>query len=46
MRIACWPGPRYLSTVMMYSFASRADFEVLDEPFCAAYLNETERLEP
>ena len=41
MRIACWSGPRNLSTAMMYSFASRSDFEVMDEPFYAAYLRET-----
>lgn len=33
-----WSGPRNLSTAMMYSFASRTDFTVLDEPFYAAYL--------
>ncbi len=31
-------GPRNLSTAIMYSFAQRADFEVLDEPFYAFYL--------
>jgi hypothetical protein len=38
MRIAMWSGPRNLSTAMMYSFASRADFSVMDEPFYAPYL--------
>lgn len=36
-----WSGPRNLSTAMMYSFAQRVDFEVVDEPFYAAYLAET-----
>lgn len=38
MRIAMWSGPRNLSTALMYSFGARADFEVVDEPFYAAYL--------
>lgn len=41
MRIAMWSGPRNLSTAMMYSFASRKDMAVVDEPFYAAYLAET-----
>ncbi len=41
MRIAMWSGPRNLSTAMMYSFGSRADFSVVDEPFYAAYLAKT-----
>lgn len=41
MRIAMWSGPRNLSTALMYSFASRADMSVVDEPFYAAYLNTT-----
>ncbi len=46
MKIACWSGPRNLSTAMMYSFAARSDFSVLDEPFYAAYLKETGRPDP
>ena len=38
MRIAMWSGPRNLSTAMMYSFGSRPDFAVWDEPFYAPYL--------
>jgi hypothetical protein len=38
MRIAMWSGPRNLSTALMYSFGSRPDFTVMDEPFYAAYL--------
>lgn len=41
MRIAMWSGPRNLSTAMMYSFGSRGDCAVWDEPFYAAYLAET-----
>ena len=41
MRIAMWSGPRNLSTAMMYSFAARPDFRVMDEPFYAAYLART-----
>ena len=37
-RIAMWSGPRNLSTALMYSFASRSDCSVWDEPFYAAYL--------
>lgn len=41
MHVAMWSGPRNLSTAMMYSFASRGDCAVWDEPFYAAYLNVT-----
>ncbi len=41
MKVAMWSGPRSLSTAMMYSFAARADFEVWDEPFYAAFLAST-----
>lgn len=41
VRIAMWSGPRNLSTAMMYSFAQHSDCEVVDEPFYAAYLNDT-----
>jgi hypothetical protein len=36
-----WSGPRNLSTAMMVSFAQRHDCAVVDEPFYAAYLQET-----
>jgi len=39
VRIAMWTGPRNISTAMMYSFASRADCAVWDEPFYAFYLS-------
>ncbi|MEM9319733.1 MAG: HAD family hydrolase [Pseudomonadota bacterium] len=38
MIIACWSGPRNLSTACMYAFGARSDFTVCDEPFYAAYL--------
>ena len=41
MKIAMWSGPRNLSTAMMYSFAARPDFAVMDEPFYAPYLTAT-----
>lgn len=41
MNIACWSGPRNLSTAMMYAFGARADCAVWDEPFYAAYLAAT-----
>lgn len=36
-----WSGPRNLSTALMYSFAARGDFSVMDEPFYAPYLKKT-----
>jgi len=42
MRIAMWSGPRNLSTALMYSFGARRDFNVMDEPFYAAYLAATD----
>ncbi len=41
MHVAMWSGPRNLSTALMYSFAARDDFTVIDEPFYGAYLNAT-----
>ncbi|WP_375687866.1 HAD family hydrolase [Pseudooceanicola sp. LIPI14-2-Ac024] len=46
MKIACWSGPRNLSTAMMYAFENRADFTALDEPFYAAYLARTGKRHP
>ncbi|MEW5685490.1 MAG: HAD family hydrolase [Pseudomonadota bacterium] len=40
-RIAMWSGPRNISTAMMRSFENRADCQVVDEPFYAAYLGAT-----
>jgi hypothetical protein len=39
--VAMWSGPRNLSTALMRAFAQRADCEVWDEPFYAAYLKAT-----
>jgi len=39
IRIACWSGPRNISTAMMRSWASRADCAVCDEPLYAHYLS-------
>jgi len=36
-----WSGPRNISTAMMRAWENRADTEVTDEPFYAAYLAET-----
>ena len=41
VHLAVWSGPRNLSTALMYSFASRGDCAVWDEPFYAAYLAAT-----
>ena len=41
MRIVMWSGPRNLSTALMRSFGARADTEVVDEPFYAAFLART-----
>lgn len=41
VRIAMWSGPRNISTAMMRSFENRADCQVVDEPFYAAYLART-----
>ncbi|MCK0151257.1 sulfotransferase [Marivita sp. S6314] len=41
MRLAMWSGPRNLSSAMMYAFAQRSDFAVVDEPFYGPYLRLT-----
>lgn len=40
MKIACWSGPRNISTALMRSWSSRSDTFVTDEPFYAHYLKE------
>ena len=40
MRVACWSGPRNISTALMRSWSSREDMFVSDEPFYAYYLKE------
>ena len=39
-RIACWSGPRNISTALMRSWSSRNDTFVSDEPLYAYYLKE------
>src|SRR5690606_21354507 len=41
LRIACWSGPRNISTAMMRAWAKRSDTAVCDEPLYAHYLAET-----
>ena len=38
LRLSVWSGPRNISTALMYSFAQRADTQVVDEPFYGHYL--------
>ena len=38
MKIACWSGPRNISTALMRSWSSRKDTFVSDEPFYSYYL--------
>ncbi|MFZ1800275.1 MAG: hypothetical protein WAU24_10475, partial [Chitinophagaceae bacterium] len=40
-KICLWSSPRNISTAMMYSFASRPDTIVFDEPLYAHYLVKT-----
>ncbi|MBS91427.1 MAG: sulfotransferase family protein [Rickettsiales bacterium] len=44
--IAMWSGPRNISTAMMRSFENREDTVVLDEPFYAYYLKNTNLAHP
>ena len=46
MRIACWSGPRNISTALMRSWSSRDDVFVSDEPFYAYYLKELQLKHP
>ena len=41
MKIACWSGPRNISTALMRSWSSRNDTFISDEPFYAYYLKKT-----
>jgi hypothetical protein len=45
-KIACWSGPRNVSTALMYSFAQRKDLQVWDEPFFGYFLKRTEVWRP
>ena len=46
IKIACWSGPRNISTALMRSWSSRSDTVVIDEPFYAYYLKETKLKHP
>ena len=46
MKIACWSGPRNISTALMRSWSSRKDTFVSDEPFYAYYLKEKQLKHP
>tara|TARA_X000000368_G_scaffold356573_1_gene298669 strand:+ start:944 stop:1651 length:708 start_codon:yes stop_codon:yes gene_type:complete len=46
MIIACWSGPRNISTALMRSWSSRKDTFVIDEPFYAYYLKKTQKNHP
>ncbi|HET7431096.1 MAG TPA: HAD family hydrolase [Nocardioides sp.] len=41
VRLACWSGPRTISTAMMRAWENRPDTEVVDEPLYAWYLART-----
>lgn len=41
MKISLWSGPRTCSTALMYSFGSRPDVTVVDEPLFGHYLLES-----
>ncbi|MFT2090129.1 HAD family hydrolase [Paraglaciecola sp. 2405UD69-4] len=45
-RIAMWSGPRNISTAMMRSWENRSDCQVIDEPFYAYYLQQTQSPHP
>ena len=46
MRVACWSGPRNISTALMRSWSSRADSFISDEPFYAYYLRKQQLKHP
>jgi hypothetical protein len=41
IRLACWSGPRNISTATMRAWENRTDTEVVDEPLYAWYLAHT-----
>ncbi len=45
-RISVWSGPRNVSTALMYSFRSRSDTVVVDEPLYGHYLTLTDAPHP
>ena len=46
LRLAMWSGPRNISTALMRSWENRADTSVVDEPFYAYYLQQTQSPHP
>ena len=46
MIVACWSGPRNISTALMRSWSSRDDTYVTDEPFYSYYLKKTKLKHP
>ena len=46
MIIACWSGPRNISTALMRSWSSRQDTYTIDEPFYAYYLKKSKLRHP
>lgn len=44
--ICLWSGPRNVSTALMYSFAERADTQVVDEPLYGHFLRVTGTIHP
>jgi hypothetical protein len=46
LRINLWSGPRNVSTALMYSFAQRADTQVIDEPLYGHYLRVSQAEHP
>ncbi len=46
MTVSLWSGPRNCSTALMYSFAQRPDFGVVDEPLFAHFLQKTRAERP
>ncbi|MGH8183549.1 MAG: hypothetical protein ACREPH_07815 [Rhodanobacteraceae bacterium] len=46
LRIAMWSGPRNISTAMMRAWENRDDTTVIDEPFYAHYLLQTDANHP
>jgi len=46
MKVACWSGPRNISTALMRSWSSRDDTYISDEPFYAHYLKKKKLKHP
>ena len=46
MIVACWSGPRNISTALMRAWSSRKDTFVTDEPFYAHFLEFSQKKHP